>query len=41
VTDHDCPGADVDKNDMIMRIRIMRIRQQMGGDHPLGGVPIS
>jgi hypothetical protein len=35
-TNHDCPGANVDKDDMIERIR-----RQMGGDHPLGIVPIS
>ncbi len=34
-TTHDCPGANVDKADVIARIQ-----QEMGGDHPLGQIPV-
>ena len=34
-TTHDCPGANVDKDDMIARIEAA-----MGGDHPLGGTSV-
>ena len=35
-TTHDCPGANVDKDEMIELIV-----DQMGGDHPAGEIPIS
>lgn len=34
-TTHDCPGHRVDKARMIARIE-----EAMGGDHPLGGLPV-
>ena len=34
-TTHDCPGRNVDKATMIARIQAA-----MGGDHPLGAIPI-
>ena len=33
-TTHDCPGSNVDKDDMIDRIQA-----QMGGEHPAGELP--
>jgi len=34
-TTHDCPGRNVDKASMIARVEAA-----MGGDHPLGGIPM-
>lgn len=34
-TTHDCPGRNIDKGNMIARIEAA-----MGGDHPLGGIPM-
>lgn len=36
LTTHNCPGANVDKGEMIRLIR-----EEMGGDHPAGEIPIS
>jgi hypothetical protein len=35
LTHHNCPGKNVDKVDMIARVQ-----EQMGGDHPLGQLPV-
>jgi hypothetical protein len=35
-TTHNCPGSNVNKPNIIARVR-----QRMGGDHPLGQIPVS
>jgi hypothetical protein len=35
-TTHDCPGQNIDKTSIIARIEVA-----MGGDHPLGKIPVA